>query len=92
MGASKAATKLMHMDADARNSIIESMAPRAAANTLASMEDAVQQAQVDGDRPQSPEVGCGAAYMAVCCSAVLLHDANCYLPWPHMLLKTAYGA
>jgi hypothetical protein len=58
MGATKAASKLMHMDADARNSIIESMAPRAAANTLASMEDALQQAQ-DG-RPQSPEVcrGC----------------------------------
>jgi hypothetical protein len=44
----------MHMDADARNSIIESMAPRAAANTLASMEDALQQAQ--DARPESPEV------------------------------------
>ncbi|WIA33826.1 hypothetical protein OEZ86_006935 [Tetradesmus obliquus] len=54
MGASKAASKLMHMDADARNSIIESMAPRAAAVTLASMEDALQQAQ-DG-RPDSPEL------------------------------------
>jgi hypothetical protein len=69
----------MHMDADARNSIIESMAPRAAANTLASMEDALQQQAQDG-RPQSPEV-CRRA-----CISFLLQNAlsDCFLmhtPW-----------
>jgi hypothetical protein len=43
MGAPQAADKLIGMDADARNSILESMAPRAAASTLTSMEDAMQQ-------------------------------------------------
>lgn len=53
MGAPQAASKLVLMEADARNCIIESMAPRAAADTLTSMEDAVQAAQMD---PGSPEV------------------------------------
>jgi hypothetical protein len=53
MGAPQAATKLVLMDPDARNSIIESMAPRAAANTLTSMEDALQNIM---SQPGSPEV------------------------------------
>lgn len=48
MGAPQAASKLILMEADARNCIIESMAPRVAANTLTSMEDAVQAAQDAG--------------------------------------------
>jgi Mrp family chromosome partitioning ATPase len=58
MGAAQAASKLVLMDADARNCIIESMAPRAAADTLTSMEDAVQAAQID---PGSPEVRLGSS-------------------------------
>ncbi len=42
LGASGAAAKLMGMSPDARSSIIESMAPRDAAVTLVSMEDALQ--------------------------------------------------
>jgi flagellar motility protein MotE (MotC chaperone) len=42
LGAEGAAEKLMGMDARARASIIESMAPRDAAGTLVSMEDALQ--------------------------------------------------
>ena len=53
MGAPQAATKLVLMDPEARNSIIESMAPRAAANTLTSMEDALQNIM---SQPGSPEV------------------------------------
>lgn len=53
MGAQKAAGKLVHMEADARNSIIENMAPRDAAHTLTKMEDAIQRAQEDGT--ESPE-------------------------------------
>jgi hypothetical protein len=57
MGAPQAASKLVFMDADTRNSIIESMAPRAAAHTLTSMEDALQAAQEAGlSEPGSPEV------------------------------------
>lgn len=56
MGAPQAATKLVLMDPDARNSIIESMAPRAAANTLTSMEDALQNIM---SQPGSPEVLAG---------------------------------
>jgi hypothetical protein len=42
LGAPGAASKLMGMDPAARASIIESMAPRAAADTLVSMEGALQ--------------------------------------------------
>lgn len=55
MGSSQAASKLILMEADARNSIIESMAPRAAANTLTSMEDAMQAICAQSE-PGSPEV------------------------------------
>jgi hypothetical protein len=55
MGSTQAASKLILMEADARNSIIESMAPRAAANTLTSMEDAMQ-AICATSEPGSPEV------------------------------------
>jgi hypothetical protein len=66
----------MHMNADARNSIIESMAPRAAANTLASMEDALQEAQ-DG-RPESPEVRSTAEFAEWCvCVWLVLHAWWC---------------
>lgn len=42
MGAPAAATKLMAMDQEARHSILESMAPRAAAHALTKMEDLMQ--------------------------------------------------
>jgi hypothetical protein len=46
MGAPQAADKLLLMEADARNSILESMAPRTAADTLTSMEDVMAAAAV----------------------------------------------
>lgn len=66
MGSSQAASKLILMEVDARNSIIKSMAPRAAANTLTSMEDAMQ-AICAASEPGSPEVRglCCAAHAAV---------------------------
>jgi hypothetical protein len=42
LGAAGAAAKLMGMEPAARGSIIESMAPRAAADTLVSMEGVLQ--------------------------------------------------
>lgn len=73
MGASQAASKLIMMDADTRNSIIENMAPRAAANTLTSMEDAMQAL---ASEPGSPEVRC------LCCPASLAEYA---IPAVHLL-------
>jgi hypothetical protein len=45
------------MDADARNSILENMVPRDAANALSSMDEMLHtQSAGAGGRPQSPEV------------------------------------
>lgn len=64
MGATQAASKLIMMDADTRNSIIENMAPRAAANTLTSMEDAMQAL---ASEPGSPEVRHLSQQSLLCC-------------------------
>ena len=64
LGAEGAAEKLMGMEPQARASIIESMAPRDAANTLVSMEDALQ---------------VGPAEMSLCalCEASMAHVLRC---------------
>lgn len=59
MGSAKAAEQLIQLDADARNCILESMAPRAAASMLVSMEDALhhQRSSVGGERrTHTPQV------------------------------------
>lgn len=71
MGPPHAASKLVLMDADARNSIIESMAPRVAAVTLTSMGGSLTAAG-EGGRPGSAEVCLRtAAVLGYACSAAL---------------------
>ena len=73
MGAPKAASKLVLMDSDARNSIIESMAPRVAAVTLTSMGDSLAAAGEGGRRSSAEVCACrGRAVMHPTCGQPLL--------------------